>query len=148
MSRHLTLYITSLFLLMAFAACGSSSKFNPNNVSVSVSPATANVATSGQLPLQASVQGLGSGIPSSVTLWTITENPTTSDCAVYVGIVISDPCPAGTIQIANSTELTVTYFAPTTAGTYHVVAEWEDFVNFTGPPLATKTGTTVVTVGP
>jgi hypothetical protein len=115
---------------------------------VSVSPATASASTNGQVLLQATVQGLPSTYISTINIWTVTENPTGADCATDVGIVPPGPCPAGTIQLTDANELTVTYIASTTPGTYHVNAEWEDFVNFTGPPVATKTGTSVITVGP
>jgi hypothetical protein len=140
--------VLAFVLLTVSAGCGTGYKLNPNNVSVSVSPAAAATSTNGQVQLQATVQGLGSGDLSSISLWTITENPSGANCATDVGIVPPGPCPAGTIQIAGGDELTVTYFAPSTPGTYHVNAEWEDFVNLTGPPIATKTGTSVITVGP
>jgi hypothetical protein len=142
------LYVVAFIGLMVSAGCGTGNGLNPNNVSVSVSPATATTSTNGQVPLQATVQGLPSGDISSISLWTITENPSGADCATDVGIIPPGPCPAGTIQIASGDELTVTYFAPSTPGTYHVNAEWEDFVNFTGPPTATKTGTSVISANP
>lgn len=143
------LYVLAFVLLIVSASCGiSGNKLNPNNVSVSVSPATAATPTNGQVPLQATVQGLPSAYISSISLWTITENPSGADCATDVGITPPGPCPAGTIQLTDADELTVTYFAPSTPGTYHVNAEWEDFVNLSGPPLATQTGTSVITVSP
>ena len=42
------------------------------------------------------------------------------------------------IQFDTVPELTVTYIAPSTPGVYHVNAEWEDFINLSGPPLVTK----------
>ena len=140
------LYFLAFIVPIASTGCGTSNGLNPNNVTVSVSPATASIPASGQVPLQATVQGLSSGYISSISLWTVTENPSGADCATYVGIVPPGPCPAGTIQIAGGDELTVTYVAPDKPGTYHINAEWEDFVNFTGPPLATKTGRSVITV--
>ncbi len=110
--------------------------------------ATAATPMNGQVPLQATVQGLLSAYINAINTWTVTENPTGSDCATYVGIVPPGPCPAGSIQITDADDLTVTYFAPSTPGTYHVNAEWEDFVNFSGPPAAIKTGRSVITVGP
>jgi hypothetical protein len=137
-----------LGLLIVAVGCGSGSGFNPNNVTVSVAPATATLSVNGQVSLQATESGLCSGCLSSIDFWTVTENPSGSDCATYVGIQPPGPCPAGTIQIADGSELTVTYIAPSTPGTYHVNGEWEDFVNFSGPPVATKTGTSVITVSP
>jgi hypothetical protein len=147
-NRECVFYVLAFIGLIVSAGCGTDNKLNPNNVSVSVSPATATTSTNGQVPLQATVQRLPSGGPTSISLWTITENPSDADSATYVSIVPPGPCPAGTIQIASGDELTVTYFAPSTPGTYHVNAEWEDFVNFTGPPTATKTGTSIISVSP
>jgi hypothetical protein len=137
-----------LVLWMVAAGCGTGSGFNPNRVKVSVAPATATVPVSGTLPLQATVSGLCSACLSSINLWTVTENPTGSDCATFTGIQPPGPCPAGTIQIADGSELTIAYIAPTTPGTYHVNGEWDDFVNLSGPPVATQTGTSVITVSP
>src|SRR5277367_6058153 len=141
------LCVIALVLLVVLVGCGGGgSGFNPNNVTVSVSPATATVPTDGQVPLQATIQGLSSTSISQISSWTVTENPSGADCATYAGIIPPGPCPAGTIQIAGGNELTVTYFAPSTPGTYHVNAEWEDFINLSGPAAATKTGTSVITV--
>jgi len=145
-SQERLLHVVAFVGLIVSVSCGTSNGFNPNNVTVSVSPTTATIPTGGQVALQATVQGLSSTSISSISLWSVTENPSGADCATYVGIVPPGPCPAGTIQIAASDELTVTYFAPSAPGTYHVNAEWEDFVNFTGPPVATKIGTSVITV--
>lgn len=148
MNSCCALCVVPLVLLVVLAGCGGSSGpgFNPSNVTVSVSPATATIPTNGQVPLQATVQGLSSISISRISLWTVTENPSGADCATYAGIIPPGPCPAGTIQIAGGSALTVIYFAPSTPGTYHINAEWEDFDNFTGPPIATKTGTSVITV--
>jgi hypothetical protein len=140
--------VLAFLLLIVSAGCGTGNRLNPANVSVSVSPANATISTNGQVPLQATVQGLPSGYISSISLWTVTENPNGADCATDVGITPPGPCPAGTIQLVSADELTVTYFAPSTPGTYHINAEWEDFVNFNGPPAGTQTGTSVITVGP
>jgi hypothetical protein len=141
-------FVLLFVLLIVSGACGTGSGFNPNNVTVTVSPAATAISAGGQVPLQATVKGLGSGFISSINLWTIAENPSGSDCATYVGIVAPGPCPAGTIQLPDANELSVTYIAPSTPGTYHINAEWEDFVNLSGPPIATKTGTSVITVSP
>jgi hypothetical protein len=53
------------------------------------------------------------------------------------------PCPDGTIQGAGAVSPTVTYLAPTTSGTFHVVAEYS--LAFS---TIVKDGTAVVTVSP
>jgi len=140
--------IAALLLLMLVPACGTGSGFNPNDVTVTVTPATATVSPNGQVPLQATVKGLCSACISTISFWIIAENPSGADCATFVGIQPPGPCPAGTIQIADGGELTVTYLAPATPGTYHITAQWDDFNNLTGPPVATKVGTSVITVSP
>ena len=138
-------------LLIAIAGCGSGASgigFNPNNVTVSVSPPTAAILTNGQVPLQATVQGLSSGYISSISFWIVAENPPGAECATFVGIVPPGPCPAGTVQLADGSELTVTYFAPSTPGTYHLSAQWDYSPNFNGPPSVIKIGTSVITVSP
>jgi hypothetical protein len=53
------------------------------------------------------------------------------------------PCLDGTIKGADAPPaLTVTYLAPSTSGTFHVVAAF-DFIS--NPPIM-KTGTAVITV--
>jgi len=131
---------------MVTASCGASNSFNPNNVTVSVSPTTATIAANGTATLQATVQGLP--YASSITRWSVAENPIGAICATFVGIVPSGPCPAGTIEIADGNELTVTYFAPSAPGTYHVHAEWDHFTYFMGPPDTIRMGASVVTVSP
>jgi len=150
MDSYRARFVASLVLLMVTAGCGTgnNNSFNPNNVTVTVSPPTVTIPTNGQVILQATVTGLCSACIASFQSWSITENPSGADCATYVGITPPGPCPAGTLQIPNGDALTVTYFAPNTPGTLHVNAEWEDFVNFTGPPVATKVGTSVVTLSP
>jgi hypothetical protein len=148
MKTHRALGVGSLVLLMLLLGCGTGGGLNPNNVTVTVSPETATVSANGQVPLQATVKGLCSACISSISFWIIAENPNGADCATYVGIQPPGPCPAGTIQIADGNELTVTYLAPATPGTYHITAEWEDFDSLTGPPVATKVGTSVITVSP
>ena len=148
MNRHRTLLVASLGLLMVAASCGSGSGFNPNNVTVTVGPATATTATNGQVALQASVTGDIS--PGLVLRWSVVENASmATTCFWNVGTTPPvGPCPGGTIQEPASDVgdyLTVTYFAPSTAGTYHVTAEW-CLCGFGTTVI--KTGSSVITVGP
>ncbi len=149
MNSYRVLYPGSLVLLMVITGCGTgNNSFDPNNVTVTVSPPAVTIPANGQVILQATVRGLCSACTVNIQLWSISENPSGADCATYVGITPPGPCPAGTIQIPSGSALTVTYFAPSTPGTFHVNTEGEDFVNFTGPPIAAKVGTLVVTLSP
>ena len=71
-SRH-SLFVTSLVLLIVIAACGGGG-FNENNLTVTVSPAAATVAESGQVTLQATVNGLCSGCIVTPIAWFISDN--------------------------------------------------------------------------
>ncbi len=129
-----------LVLLIVIPGCGS--RFNENNVSVTVSPATATVAAGGQVTLHATVHGLHgcSSCPPPFVSWSITENGS-GLCDQVNNMQPAGPCPAGTIQGDGTPD--VTYFAPSTSGTFHVVAEWCDCI---AKPVVSKTATAVITV--
>jgi hypothetical protein len=135
----------SIVLLAVFAGCGGGSGFDPNNVTVTVSPAAVTIPPSGQVTLQATV----TGVPTPFAGWTIAElkiNGASGAQCNWLGTVTpAGPCPDGTIQGADAPPaLTVTYHAPSTSGTFHVIAEWSTAFN----PVITKDGTSVITVGP
>jgi hypothetical protein len=141
----------SLLAMLIATGCGQSNKDLgfANRVTVSISPATASVAANNQVTLQATVNGLCSGCASDIFAWSISEDATSggSNCN-WFDTPPTVSCPAGTIQQtqgASGSTLTVTYHAPSTPGTYHVVAEWCDCV-FT--PVTKKTGTSVISVTP
>jgi hypothetical protein len=137
MSSPRTTCVVWLILLIVAVGCGGAG-YNGNNVTVSVSPPTAAVSENGQVPLQATVNGLCPTCAPSIYLWYIAENNSGGLCTNTPPI---PQCPAGVIQESGFPTLTATYTAPSTAGTYHVIAEWSvGSVN--------KTGTSVVTVSP
>jgi len=145
MSPCRTVFVGSLVLLIVIAGCGSGGGgYNPNNVTVTVSPAATPVAENGQVPLHATVNGLCSTCAPSIYLWYIYENNPANG-----GLCTNTPaipqCPAGTIQETGPSNLTATYDAPSTPGTYHVIAEWSVP---SGSGSINKTGTSVVTVSP
>lgn len=140
-----------LVLAVSFLGCGSSHGYNANNVTVAVLPATATVAASGKVELQATVTGLCSGCMPEIDSWGITEdagpgNSNGSSCDWFTsnGPPITS-CPGGTIEETSgglSNSLTVTYHAPATPGTFHVTAGWSAGL---GMPI-TKQETSVMTV--
>ena len=139
-------FVAPFVLLIVIAGCGGGG-FHANNVTVTVSPAAATVAASGQVTLQATVHSLCSGCVPAVT-WTITELQTNgasgSQCNWQGTTPPAGPCPDGTIQGADApSALTVTYDAPSTSGTFHVVAEWCDCL---ANPAIIKDGIAVITV--
>jgi len=133
-----TLRVGSLVPLI-IPGCGGGSGFDPNNVTVTVSPAAVTIPASSQVTLQAMVKGTGSS--DSALTWSIAEQ--TINC-YWLDTPPAGPCPDGTIQQeAIGSSSTVTYHAPGTSGTFHVTAEW----SLLGPSVI-KHGTSVVTVGP
>jgi hypothetical protein len=135
--------VVPLILLVAMAGCGGGSSFDPNNVTVTVSPPAATIPASGQVTLQATVKGS----PAAPALtWSIAELQTNgasgSQCNWSGATPPAGPCPDGTIQGADASSLTVTYLAPSTSGTFHVVAQAN--VSLT----LVKDGTAVITVSP
>ena len=141
------LCIGALILLIGTAGCGSGgSGSNPNNVTVAVSPMSVTIPASGEVILQATVKG-SPGAPSAV--WFIAElavnGASGSQCNWSGTTQPAGPCPDGTIEGADaSSSLTVKYHAPSTAGTFHVTAQWSTAFN----PVVVKDGTAVITVGP
>jgi hypothetical protein len=133
-------FVAPLVLLIVIAGCGGGGGgFDPNNVTVTVSPAAATVAANGQVTLQATVSGLCSSCRPTVS-WSIAELASGSQCNWMGTTPPAGPCPDGTIQGAEAGSLTVTYHAPSTSGTFHVVAQ--ELVTFT----ITKQATSVITV--
>ncbi|MGH9504930.1 MAG: hypothetical protein ACRD20_18920 [Terriglobales bacterium] len=144
MSLVRALCLEALALLMVIAGCGGGgSSFDPNNVTVTVSPSAVTIPANGQVTLQATV----TGSPAAPALnWAIAELQTNgasgAQCNWAGTTPPAGPCPEGTIQGADAGSLTVTYLAPSTSGTFHVVAL--DTVSFT----VVKDATAVITVGP
>jgi hypothetical protein len=74
--------------------------------------------------LQATITGLCSTCSPSINTWTISEDTSGGGC-VWSNTPPTVPCPSGTIQlVVPGNFLTATYHAPSTSGTFHVVAEW------------------------
>ena len=144
MNLFRALCVESLVLLIVIAGCGGgSSSFNPNDVTVAVSPPSATIPAGGQVTLQATVQGS----PAAPALnWSIVElqanGASGAQCNWSGTTPPAGPCPDGTIQGADAGSLTVTYLAPNTSGTFHVIAQ--DTVSLT----LVKEGTAVITVSP
>jgi hypothetical protein len=142
MNLSRALFVESLVLLIVIAGCGGSS-FDPNNVTVTVSPPAVTIPASGQVTLQATVKGS----PAAPALtWSIAELQTNgasgSQCNWSGTTPPAGPCPDGTIQGADASSPTVTYLAPSTSGTFHVIAQ------ATVSSTLVKEGTAVITVSP
>jgi hypothetical protein len=141
-------FALSLVLLIAIAGCGGgSTKWNPNNVSVTVSPATTNVAVGGQVTLHGAVNNDCDTCTPDL-LWSIQElqvnGATGAQCNWLTGDTPpTEGCPYGTLElpVGNDTT-TATFHAPGTTGTVHIVAEW---TLISDPPIS-KTATAAVTV--
>ena len=136
-----------LFVLLIFiAGCGcggGGGGFNASNITVTVAPATAMVAENAQVTLQASVNDFCAGCIPFIDLWSVAENNGTPCEWGGVNDPPAGPCPGGTIledPPAGNT-LKVTYYAPSTPGTFHVTAEFDDLG-------VVRNGTSVITVSP
>jgi hypothetical protein len=144
MNLSRALCVESLVLLIVIAGCGGGgSSFDPNNVTVTVSPSAVTIPAGGQVTLQATVKGS----PAAPAVnWIIAELQTNgasgSQCNWSGTTPPAGPCPDGTIQGADANSLTVTYLAPSTSGTFHVTAQAN--VSLT----LVKDGTAVITVSP
>jgi hypothetical protein len=143
MNLSRALCVESLVLLIVIAGCGGGSSFDPNNVTVTVSPSAVTIPASSQVTLQATVKGS----PAAPALtWSISELQTNgasgSQCNWSGTTPPAGPCPDGTIQGANASSLSVTYLAPSTSGTFHVIAQ--AIVSLT----LVKDGRAVITVSP
>jgi hypothetical protein len=138
-AANCALCVGSLILMIVCVGCGSSG-YNPNNVTVTVSPASVTAPENGQETLQAEISGECSGCSPLLT-WSVTENFGTF--CNWIDTPPAGPCPGGTLQVTEYVgSPTATYFAPSTPGAYHVVAD--DLVSLT----LNKDGTSVITVGP
>jgi hypothetical protein len=146
MNLSRALCVGSLVLLLIIAGCGGGSSFNPNNVTVTVSPSAVTIPASGQVTLQATV----TGDPAAPALtWRIAElqanGASGAQCNWQGTTPPAGPCPDGTIQQLTVLNFqTVTYYAPSTPGTFHVIVEWSTLFS----PIIIKDATSVITVGP
>ena len=145
MNSYRAFYVASLVLLIVITGCGGGSGFDPNKVTVTVSPATVTIAANGQVTLQATVKGAPINAVSSWTIAELKTNGASGAQCNWVGTTPpAGPCPDGTIQGADAGSLTVTYHAPSTPGAFRVIAEWSAAFN----PIVTKDATSVITVSP
>jgi hypothetical protein len=137
----------SLVLLLFIAGCGGGGGTLSSSVTVTVSPATVAIPTSDQVTLQATVKGTSNDANPSLN-WSIDELKTNGASGAQCNWLDTTPpaglCPDGTIQGADASSSTVTYHAPSSAGTFHITAE--TIVSLSPPVL--KDGTSVITVGP
>jgi hypothetical protein len=147
MKSNQVLCLTSFVMLIVLAGCGYGS-FDPNNVTVTLSPATATVSADGQVPLQATVHHNCTGC-TPLYNWLIAENGDVNCSWIADYTPPAGPCPGGTLQQPEALPGgTVTYFAPSTPGKFHVTAQSLYFTNILGPPTTTKQATSVITVRP
>jgi len=141
-NSHRALCLGALVQMIVIAGCGGGggSGVDFNNVTVTVSPPAVTIAASGQVTLQATVNGTGTS--TNALTWSIAEQ--TTNC-YWLDTPPTGPCPDGTIQQVTAGNFqTVTYHAPSSSGTFHVIAEWSTAFN----PVIIKDGTSVITVGP
>jgi hypothetical protein len=150
---RLGLFLASIALLLPTVACGGGG-WDPNNVVVTLSPASATVASGAQISLQATVTGLPSDGGNPALTWAIVElqsaGSTGAQCNWRGSSTPQAPsCPDGTIELPMPTDLakgpnttTAIYHASGSTGTFHVIVNWS--TGFT--PAITKSATSTITV--
>jgi hypothetical protein len=142
-ARHRALRVGLLGLLLV-VGCGAG-RFDPNNVTVNISPAAATIPESGQVKLQLTVHGNCAGCVPFYN-WLVSENNGTN--CTWVDTPTTGPCPGGTLQ--ESTSLSgpaVTYLAPDTPGAFHAIGQALYYSNL-GSATTVKQATSVITVNP
>jgi hypothetical protein len=134
----------SIVLLVVLTGCGAGGGYDAGSVTVTVSPVAATVAASGQVNLQAAVHGFCTGCMPQI-VWSVAENFPNNCTWVDMNTPPAGPCPGGTMQgqgAEGPLSETVIYFAPSTAGTYHISAS--QFVTLS----LTVQAASVITVSP
>lgn len=126
--------------------CGSSGSPSPSQVIASITPAQSTLKTGENITLTGSATGFTA--PPIVTWWIqeARSADTGDDCA-YLKLPAMSPCPYGYVIFPSVTQFpsVATYYAPSTPGTYHVVFEAIQSVEY--HPVS-KTVTAAVTVTP
>lgn len=141
-ARRLQAAVVALLAVIG-SSCGNGG-YDSENVTVTVSPATATVPENGKQPVQATVNHFCSGCVPQIE-WSIAENGGTGCTWADMNTPPLGPCPGGTIQGQGSQGITsqnVIYFAPTTSGTFHISAS--QLITFT----EATSGMSVITVSP
>jgi hypothetical protein len=142
MNSHRTLCIGSLVLLIICASCGGPG--SGGLITANIAPATVTIAPGSEVTLQASATGPGSQLVNGY-LWDIEELTGNGEQCDWMGDTPpAGPCPYGTIK--GDLSSTVTYFAPSTSGTFTVGAEVT--LSSDKNMYLSKGGTSVITVGP
>ena len=146
-----------VLILVVFVGCllgvwgcgGGSQHFDPNSVTVTITPAKANVPAGGTLTLQGTVNGECSSCAPSL-LFEIQEIMTPGASGTQCNWVTGDslpagPCPYGTLEIGLGLTTKAIFHAPSTPGTVHIIAE--AFVPQTNSYIPiSKTATATLTV--
>lgn len=122
--------------------CGSGLP-HTNQVTATITPASASVAASGTVALKGDAVGF---TKSPIVSWYIQEAKTSGgdDCG-YLALPPTSPCNSGYVVFGSVTQFPsqATYYAPSTPGTYHVVFEATQNTTF---DYLTKTATATITV--
>jgi len=144
-SRLLRLFLVTVVVAMLLS-CGGNGLPHTNQVTATVTPATATVASGGSVTLTGNATGFTAG---PIVDWYIQESKDIdfiNDCGLLTS---QNPpqsgCPYGYVMFADVTQFpsTATYYAPSTPGTYHVTFEASQVVAF---DHLTKTVQAVITV--
>lgn len=143
--RLLRLFFASL-AVATLLSCGGNGLPHTNQVTATVTPSSATVATGGSVTFTGNATGFTA---SPIVDWYIQESKDIdfiNDCGLLTS---QNPpqsgCPYGYVMFEDVTQFpsAATYYAPSTPGTYHVTFEASQFVAF---DHLTKTVEAVITV--
>lgn len=136
--------LIALLIAALLASCGSGLPHS-GNVTVTVTPATATVASGGTVALEGNATGF---TRSPIVVWRVQEARASGgdDCG-YLDPPPASPCQFGYVIFGSVTQFpsSATYYAPPTPGTYHVTFEATQNTAF---DYLTKTATAAITVTP
>ena len=139
---RITPVLGPLALALAFINCGSALP-RSNQVILSVTPAPASVTAGGTITLVGNATGFTA---SPIVEWWVQEakDGGGDDCG-YLTLPPMSPCPYGYVVFGSVEKFpsSATYYAPATAGTYHVTFEATQFAEY---EYLTKTSTVTITV--
>lgn len=146
MKSRLLRVLVAVAVVAMLLNCGGNGLPHSNQVTVTVTPASATIAPGGSVALTGSATGFTA---APILDWYIQESKDLDfldDCGLLTS---QNPpqtgCPYGYVMFDDVTQFpsTSTYYAPTTPGTYHVTFEASQVVPF---DHLTKTVQAVITV--
>ncbi len=142
MPRRALAFVTVVASGLLLGGCGSGLP-SSSRVNLMIMPAQASVSAGGTVALTGNATGF---TQTPIVQWWIQEAQATGgDNCGYLQPPAASPCEFGYVMFGSVSQFpsSATYYAPSTAGTYHVVFEASQFSEF---DHLTKTATATITV--